>query len=635
MIAHAPSDARAPGTRAKRTPPHPPAPHSSIDVGAHRETLEQTLPGRLVLWAHDRPDAVALRVKELGRWEEITWRTYLERVSAVALALRELGVRPRDHVSIHSENCPEWLYVDLAVQGMGACSVGIYQTSPPSDVAYLLNHCGSILHFAEDQEQVDKAVAIAEETPTVGRFIAFDPRGTHRIEDTRLGTWHELLARGLELLNDEPDWFIERVLEMDPDSPCIVIYTSGTTGTPKGAILSSRNAMATQSLARQLGYSTDDLILSYLPLCHVAEKIFSLFAPMQAGCIVHFGESIDTVRQDLREVSPTIFLGVPRIWEKIHAHVTLRMKDASWLKRRVFSICVAAGGRIAPRREAGTMTLADRVQWFLCDLVLFRALQEQLGMRRCRFAISAAAPIAPEILLWFHAIGIPVREAYGQTECSGVATANLPGRNRIGSVGEVVAGLEARIAEDGEVLLRGGTVFQGYLHNAEATAATIDADGWLHTGDLGTIDEAGYLWITGRKKELIITSAGKNISPEKVENALKTSPYIHEVVAVGDGRSYLTALIQIEFDVVADWANRQNIQYTSFTDLSANALVLKMLDGEVMRCNELLARAEQVRRFRTLPRELNEDDGELTATRKVRRRNVLQAYAPLIAELYG
>ncbi len=618
-----------------RTPPHPPAPPLSVDVEAHRNTLAQTLPGRLILWAHDRPDAVALRVKELGRWEELTWRMYLDRVRALALALRELGVRAGDHVTIHSENCPEWLYVDLAVQGMGARSVGVYQTNPPSDVAYLLNHCRSVLHFAEDQEQVDKAIAVAAETPTVRHVVVFDPRGTHRIDDPRLLSWHDVLARGLELLADEPDWFVERVLATDPEAPCIVIYTSGTTGTPKGAVLNSRNALATQALAQQMGYGPDDLILSYLPLCHVAEKIFSLFSPMQAGCVVHFGESIDTVRQDLRDVSPTIFLGVPRIWEKIHASVNLRVKDASWLKRRVFAMCVGVGRRIASRREAGTMRLLDRIQWFLCDLILFRSLQEQIGLRRCRHAISAAAPIAPEILLWFHAVGIQIREAYGQTECSGVSNANLPGYNRVGSVGEIIKGLEQRIGDDGEVLLRGPTVFQGYLHNQEATAATIDADGWLHTGDIGTLDDDGYLWITGRKKEIIITSAGKNISPEKVENALKTSPYIHEAVAVGDGKKFITALVEIEFDVVADWANRRNIQYTSFTDLSANAAVLKLLDDEVMRCNELLARAEQVRKFRTLPRELNEDDGELTATRKVRRRNVLSAYAPLIAELYG
>jgi long-chain acyl-CoA synthetase len=614
-------------------PTHVPA--AGVDVEAHRETLSQTLPGRLALWAHDRPDAVALRVKEFGKWEEITWRGYLDRVAAVALALREMGVGAGDHVAIHSDNRPEWMYVDLAVQGMGGRSVGIYQTNPPVDVAYLLNHSQSVVHFAEDQEQVDKAVEIAADTPTVRHLIAFDPRGTHRSEDPRLRSWEDVLARGVELLAEEPDWYLERVLELDPDAPSMVVYTSGTTGRPKGAMLSSRNALAGQGMAEAFAYTPDDLILSYLPLCHVAEKIFSLFAPMMSGCVVHFGESIETVRQDLREVSPTVFLGVPRIWEKMYASVNLRMKDASWLKRKIFAACVATGARLAPRMEAHATGFMDRIRWFLCDLLVLRSLQEQLGLRRCRIAVSGAAPIAPEILQWFHSIGVPVREGFGQTECAGVSHANFPRRNRLGSVGEPVPGCEQRIAEDGEVLIRGPMVFVGYLHNAEATASTIDSEGWLHTGDIGTIDDDGYLWITGRKKELIITSGGKNISPEKIENALKTSPYINEAVAIGDGQKFISALLQIEFDVVADWATRKNIQYTSFPDLSSNAEVVKMLDGEVHRCNELLPRVAQVRQFRTLPKELNEDDGELTATRKVRRRNVLAAYESLITDIYG
>ncbi len=607
----------------------------SLDVTLHRETLLRTLPGRLMLWAHDHPDDVALRVKDFGRWEEISWRGYYERVCAVALALREMGVQAGDHVAIHSDNRPEWLFVDLAVQGIGARSVGIYQTNPPSDVAYLLNHSRSVVHFAEDQEQVDKAVEIAAETPTVRHLIAFDPRGTHRLRDPRLHAWTEVLERGRTLLEQEPDWFGERVLELDPDAPAFVIYTSGTTGTPKGAMISSSNALAGLGMAAQLGYTQGDPILSYLPLCHVAEKIFSLFAPMMSGAVVHFGESIETVREDLKEVSPTIFLGVPRIWEKMHASVNLRMKDASWLKRRLYAWAVVRGARIAPRREVGSTTLGDRLVWLACDLLVFRALQEQLGLRRCRLPVSGAAPIAPEILQWFHAIGVPVREGYGQTECSGVSHANLPGKNRVGSVGTPVDGYEQRIAEDGEVLVRGPGVFVGYLHDPENTRRTIDPDGWLHTGDIGMIDDDGYLWITGRKKEIIITAGGKNISPEKVENALKTSPYINEAVAVGDGRNFIAALIQIEYDVVADWATRNDIQYTSFADLSANPRVLNLLDKEVIRCNDLLPRVAQVREFRTLPKELNEDDGELTATRKVRRRNVLAAYATLITEIYG
>lgn len=607
----------------------------TFDVNAHREGLLRTLPGRLILWAHDRPDAVALRVKRFGRWEEVTWRGYLERIMAAALALREMGVEPGDHVAIQSDNRPEWVYVDLAVQGMGARSVGIYQTNPPPDVAYLLNHSRSVVHFAEDQEQVDKALEIAGETPTVKHLIVFDPRGTYRVRDPRLDSWSEVLERGRTLLAAEPEWYLERVVALDPDAPCMVVYTSGTTGKPKGAMLSSRNALSGEELTKELEYGPDDVILSYLPLCHVAEKIFSLFAPVVSGAVVHFGESIETVRQDLREVSPTIFLGVPRIWEKIHAAVTLRIQDASWLKRTLFDWAAARGARIAPRREEGAMTLQDRFTWFLCDLPVFRALQEQLGLRRCRVPVSGAAPIAPEILQWFHSVGIPVREGYGQTECAGVSHTNLPGSNRLGSVGRPIPGCEDRIAPDGEILVRGPGVFVGYLHEPTATVATVDPEGWLRTGDIGSIDDDGYLWITGRKKELIVTSGGKNISPEKVEGVLKTSPYIHEAVAIGDRRKFISALIQIEYEMVADWATRRGIAHTSFADLATNREVVQLLDREVTRCNELLPRVAQVREFRTLPRTLNEGDGELTATQKVRRHNVLAAYESVVSEIYA
>jgi long-chain acyl-CoA synthetase len=607
-----------------------------LSAGPDRDTLYRTLPGRLILWAHDRPDQVALRVKDLGRWEEITWSRYLERTAAIAMALDELGVRPGEHVTIHSDNRPEWMFVDLAVQGLGARSVGVYQTNPPSDVSYVLNHSRSVVHFAEDQEQVDKIVEIGDGTPTVKHVLCFDPRGTHGVRDTRLGAFDDLLARGMELAQADPQWFVERVLQLDPGAPSMVVYTSGTTGTPKGAMLCSANALASQQIVARIGYSADDLVLSYLPLCHVAEKIFSLFTPIMVGCVVHFGESIETVRQDLRDVSPTIFLGVPRIWEKMHAAVTLRMKDSSWLKRKIFDRALAMGRRVAPRRELGTMTLGDRVAWALGDLLVFRALQERLGMRRCRLPVSGAAPIAAEILQWFHAIGIPVREGYGQTECAGLSHLNFPGANRLGSVGQVITGGECRIAEaDQEVLLRGAMVFVGYLHNDEATAETIDDDGWLHTGDIGTIDDDGFLWITGRKKELIITSGGKNLSPETIENALKTSPYVHEAVAIGDGRKFISALVQIEFDVVADWATRADIQYTSFSDLASNGEVLKLLDAEIRRCNDLLPHVAHVREFRTLPKELSEDDGEMTATQKVRRRIVYAAYESLVTDIYG
>ena len=598
-------------------------------------SLPPTLVGRLRHFATTTPDRVALREKRLGIWQETTWRGYWDNVATAGHALMEIGVRPGDHVAILSDNRPEWVYADLGAQGIGARTVGIYQTNPPGDVEYALSHSGSVVLFCEDQEQVDKAVEIADQTPAVRHVIAFDPRGTRGYDDPRLISWEDFLTRGQAAAEREPDGFGRSVDELDPDAPAMLVYTSGTTGHPKGAMLSSRNATATATaMAPLFGITRDDTLLSYLPLCHVAEKIFSLFLPLSVGAVVHFGESIDTVREDLREVSPTIFLGVPRIWEKMHASLTLKMQDSSWLKRTLFDVFARLGQGIARRRERGTSRWFDRITWFVGDLVVYRPLQERLGLRRCWLACSGAAPISPHLLRWFHGVGVPMVEGFGQTEDAGVTHVNMPTANRVGTVGRPLPGVEQRLAEDGELWVRSPGVFLGYYRDEEATAETVDSEGWLHTGDVGEIDTDGYLRITGRKKEIIITAGGKNLSPEKIENALKVSPYIKEVVSVGDRRKFVAALVQIEPDTVGNWAARKGITYTSFADLASKPQVHTLIEAEIRTANERLARVEQVRSFRLLPKELHQDDGEMTATQKVRRKAVLETWADLVEDNY-
>ncbi|HUH05669.1 MAG TPA: AMP-binding protein [Kofleriaceae bacterium] len=599
------------------------------------DVLDRTLPGRLAAHARTRGDRVAIREKTLGVWREQTWGHYYDQVRATARAMWELGVRPGDHVAILSDNRSEWLYADLGAQSIGARSVGIYQTNPPPDVAYILQDSGSVLLFCEDQEQLDKALEIAAETPRVARIVVFDPRGTRGTDDPRLLRWSEMLARGFELLEDEPDWLDAHLEALDPAAPSMVVYTSGTTGQPKGAMLSSRNvAELSSAFAAQMGLGEDDTILSYLPLCHVAEKVLTIFFPMATGAIVHFGESIETVQADLREVSPTVFLGVPRIWEKVASSVTVKMKNSSWLKRSLYDYFTARGQAIGARRLAGTLRVWDRLVWKVGDLTVFRPLQERLGLRDCALPISGAAPISPDLIRWYHGIGIPIYEGYGLTECGGASHFNAPGSIVIGSVGKVLPTLEHRIDDTGEILVRGPSVFCGYLNQPAATAEMVDPEGWLHTGDVGAVDDAGFLRITGRKKEIIITSGGKNLSPEKIENAVKTSPFVKEAVAIGDARKFVAALIQIEYDTVGDWATRRNLPYTSFSDLAAKPEVVALIAAEVDRANELLARVEQVRAFRLLPKELSQDDGELTATQKVRRRPVQAAFEELIESMY-
>jgi long-chain acyl-CoA synthetase len=598
--------------------------------------LNETLPGRLASLGLNSPDETALREKNLGVWQEISWSEYLANTAASGRMLRALGVEQGDHVAILSDNCPEWLYADLGAQGIGARSAGIYQTNPPEDVAYVLNHSQVKVLFCEDQEQVDKAIEVKDSTPTVTHVVVFDPRGLRNTHDDRLMSWEDFIKGGKELMRADPDWFLDALGRLNPDEPTMVVYTSGTTGQPKGALLTSRNALQTGDATQKLlGTSREDSILSYLPLCHVAEKIFSEFIPLISGAVVHFGESIETIRQDLAEVSPTIFLGVPRIWEKMHANVTLKMQDSSFTKRVLFKHFTQKGDAIARRRRQGSSKMLDRLQWWLGDKLVYRPLQERLGLRNCMLPVSGAAPISADLIHWFHGIGVPIYEGYGLTESAGVSHLNRPGSEQVGSVGQTVPGVDCVLAEDGEILIRGANIFYGYLHNAEATSEAKDGEGWLHTGDIGAIDEAGYLKITGRKKEIIITAGGKNLSPEKIENALKMSPYIKESVAVGDARKFISALIQIDLDATGDWATRQGITYTSFSDLVSKPEVTALIQSDVHRANERLAKVEHVRAFRLLPKELHQDDGEMTATQKIRRRAVVERYAELIEEIYG
>jgi len=604
--------------------------------------IGHTLPGRVAVFAHFWPQRVALREKHRGLWRAFSWAEYLAQMIAVGEALAAQGLKAGDSIAIISDNRPEWLFADLGAQALGVLSAGVYVTNPPADVAYVLNHCRARVVFCEDQEQVDKVLGSPEALPALERIVVIDPEGTRDYRDPRLVTWEAFLAPALARARARAEAEVHAQLQaLDATRPAVIVYTSGTTAQPKGALLSAAQMLSMSgTYFDELGGTEDDTLLSYLPLCHVAEKIFSQFTPLTSGATVHFGESLDTVRQDLVEVSPTIFLGVPRIWEKVHAGVEVAIRNTTPEKRALYRWAMGVAQRHHdngvrsnyPRRGSRKMDLTPLLRW-LADVLVLRALRERLGLGRVRLAVSGAAPISAELLHWFHAIGVPILEGWGMSESCGISHVNLPGACRIGTVGRALKGVDCRLAEDGEVLIKGPHIFSGYLHNEAATREVMH-DGWLHTGDLGSIDADGYLSITGRKKEILINAGGKNLSPAKIENALKTSPYIKEAAAVADGRAFTSALIQIEGDLVGDWAMRQSITYTSFEDLSARPEVVKLIDGEVRRINETLARVEQVRAFRLLPKELHQDDGEMTATQKLKRRIVYQKFAALIEDMY-
>ncbi len=604
----------------------------------------ETLASRVRRFAEQDPYRVCMREKRFGIWQDITWADYWDKVELVAHGLYALGVRPGDRVGVHAENRPEWLYADVGITALRAITMGLYPTNPAPEVSYLLQDSGSRILIAEDQEQVDKALAVVDECPDLEWIVYLEPRGVRDYDHPKLMPFEDLLERGRAHRGEDPELLARMAQDAEEDDVVTLIYTSGTTGPPKGAMLTNRNvSFGIEILVFSGGLfdppaSQDDVTLSYLPLCHVAERAATVWNNAGAGVTVHFAESIETVQANLKEVQPTLFFAVPRIWEKIAAGIQIRMFSASRLKKLNFALWMKVASIIGERRVAndGAHTLLTRVLYALGYPFLFRALRDRVGMRKVRAAGSGAAPIAPEVLQFFFGIGVPIYEIYGMTENVAVATVNRRGRVKLGTVGEPQPGTELRIDETtGEILTRHPGVFKGYWNKPEQTAETLDADGWLHTGDVGEWVDGTHVRIVDRIKDIIITAGGKNISPSEIENHLKTSPFVKEAMVIGDRRAYLTALIGIELDTVADWAQRRQLPYTTYRDLTEKPEVLELVRGIVADTNERFARVEQMRKFRMIPKELDHEDGELTATQKVKRSSLNDMFGHLIEDMYG
>ncbi len=596
-------------------------------------------------WALRCPSHVAMREKDLGIWRERTWGQVWTEVDDAAHALIALGVQPGDRVAIHSEDRPEWVIADLAAVAVRGITVGMYPTNPKAEVEYVLADSGAKVHLAEDQEQVDKVFSIdRDKVSAVQQIIFVEPRGLVGVDDDRLLLWDNFLEIGRTHRREHPHAVEERMAAALPDDVMTLVYTSGTTGPPKGAMLTNSNASfciekIVNSPDRVPGGPPNqkDEILTYLPLCHVAERIFSTWTFVGSGSVLNFAESIDVVNDNLREIQPTLFFAVPRIWEKLHATALIKGNDASRLKRFFLNIGLRLGRRIGAIKVAngGEHTVVSRLLYAIGWVIVFRAMRERLGLRRCRYAGSGAAPIAPEVLEFFIGIGIPVFELYGMTENSAIATANFVGRMKLGTVGEPHPGTGFRIDETtGEIQTKHEGVFAGYWNKPEQTAETMTADGWLMTGDVGEWVDGTHVRIIDRIKHIIITSGGKNVSPSEIENSLKTSPYVREAMVIGDGRKYLTAIIGIELETVGNWALRRNIPYTTYRDLSEKPEVVELIDGVVKETNERLARVESIRQFRLIPKELDHEDGELTATQKLKRNEMMATFGNLVESMY-
>ena len=582
------------------------------------------------------PQAVALRQKKYGLWEDITWAGYASLARDVGNALLALGLLPGQCVSMIGENIPEWLFADLGIQSVGGVTVGIYTTNSAEECRYVLENSGSRFYIVENEEQLDKALQIRDELPELEKIIVIDLEGLRHFKDPMVISWDDFLELGRDFGRKNPDLFEERMAAIDPDDTALLIYTSGTTGPPKGAMLTHANIVWTTESALVPFQVTDaDEVISFLPMSHIAERMLSIYVAMRAGYRVNFVENTDTVTQNMTEISPTFMLSVPRIWEKYHSAIFIKMKDATAFKRLCFGAALKVGRRYAEARLNTTepIPFSLRAMFGLADRAVFRKLKERLGFERLRVAVSAAAPISPDVLRFYHSIGVPLRQLYGQTEDCGPATCHRGDLIDPTNTGPPLPGVEVRIAEDGEILVKAPSVFKGYWRNPEATAETI-VEGWLHSGDVGEIDERGFLKITDRKKDLIITSGGKNIAPQNLENQLKFSPYVNDAVVIGDARKYLTALIIIDEDNVVKFAQDNKVQYTTYASLTRAQEIQGLIAEEVRRVNKNLARVETIKKFSILPKKLLEEDGEVTPTMKVKRKFINETFGELIEGMY-
>ena len=577
----------------------------------------------------------ALRYKSYGLWRDISWRQYEDRVKTVAMALIDLGLEVGQCVAIIGDNSPQWVVADLAAQCCGAVAVGIYATSAWPQVEYVIDHCRARFFFVENEEQLDKWLMFRERTSHLEKVIVWETKGLRQFKDPQLISFGELMELGREAAQATSPIYDARQAAVAPDDVAALIYTSGTTGPPKGAMLSHRNVTwMAQAVARDNPIGDHDEVLSFLPLCHIFERLFSVFAHITHAYTVNFIERPDTVTDNMKEVSPTIGYAVPRIWEKYFSAIHIRMSDATWFKRLVFYAAHGIG-----KRRAELKLAFKKVPWHM-DLLyalayatVFRKLKERLGFERMRIAYSGAAPISADVLRFFQSIGINLVEGYGQTEGTGVTCLSRADRVKLGTVGPPLSETELKIAADGEILVKSPGVFKGYFNNPAATAETLKA-GWLVTGDVGTLDEDGYLKITDRKKDIIVTSGGKNITPQYIENKLKASVYINDAVVIGDRRNYLTCLIMIDEDNVVKYAQDHKIQFSTYKDLTQSPEIYELIKKAIDQVNQTLARVETVRRFTILPKKLYEEDGEVTPTMKVKRKYVYDAFQDLIEAMY-
>ena len=578
----------------------------------------------------------AHREKHMGIWKSHSWDDYYRRARRIGMGLLSLGLKRGDVVSILSEDNKEWLYADIGIQCVGGIASGVYTTDSPSQLAYLVNDSDSRFLFVENDEMLDKYLEIKNEVPGLAKIIVFERDGLHDFHEDKVMFLDELYDLGESLHLSEPDRFDSEIDTSRPEDVGLLIYTSGTTGKPKGAMISNENINFTlSSVARVLPSFESDEQLCFLPLCHVLERNTSAYTPIFAKSTVNFAESTETVFDNLQEVAPTVFTAVPRVWEKIYSRVSILVDDGTgfgkWSYKKALDVGMERAEYLISNRD---VPASIEMRYKVWDFLVLRNLRRMLGMENIRRATTGAAPISPDLLKWYRAIGVNLLEGYGQTEGSGITAVNLIDKNKNGTVGPAIPGIDMRISDDGEIQMKGPHVFPGYWNAPEKTRETMTDDGYLKTGDVGTLDKDGFLTITGRLKDIIITAGGKNITPSEIENKLKFSPLISDAVVIGDKRKYLTCLVMIDQENVEKFAQDRRIPFNDFASLCAAREVQEMIGGIVEDVNKDFAQVEQIKKFRLIDILLTAEDDELTATMKLKRGFVEKRHKPLIDEMY-
>ena len=595
-----------------------------------------TVPRMFRHGAARRADLPIMRQKEHGIWKSTTWRQLEAIVREIGMGLASLGYEPGEVVSILSNTNKEWMFADLGALCAGGVVNGIYPTDAAAQCEYLLQDSGTVYAFVEDDEQLDKVLEVRARVPKLRRIIVFDMEGLHDLEDDQVISLDALRALGREHDAKSPGEWERRVECRRAEDLAILVYTSGTTGRPKGAMISHENIVLTcKAYQDSFPQYEHDERMAFLPLCHIAERVGGEYHALYAGAVLNFVENPDTVPENVREISPTVFTAVPRVWEKFYSGVLIRIREAGLLQQWAYKVAIGIGYRQARLREDGKPVPAGlALAFWLARVLVLNNVRRVIGVHRARALITGAAPISPDLLRWYMALGLDMAEVWGMTESCGAVTANPAGRAKPGTIGPQMAHAEVKLSPEGELLVRGKTVFMGYLNQPEKTAETLK-DGWLHTGDVGKVDAEGYFSITDRMKDIIITAGGKNVTPSEFENQLKFSPYITDAVVIGDKRPFLVALVMIDHENVEMYAQERAIPFSNYASLCRRPEILELIQGEFDKVNKSFARVEQVKKFRLIEAKLTAEDEELTPTMKLKRKLVNDKYRALIDEMYS